>query len=109
MKKQVYLLSIVALVFLVLSCANTTYIEKNYSKNLQKLKNSPSYESNTVQLTKEYMVHSSRAKEIRDYFKANANLDLDALAASENQPGKSLLSLQFLLQKIFHMIIKKNL
>ena len=85
MKKIFYLqVFVFFLCFFFVSCANTNYIEKNYSKNILLLKNSKPYISSTEHtINKQYLVDQERASQIREYFKENTELDLDIIAASQ--------------------------
>ena len=67
---------------LFISCANTTYIEKNYSTNIKKLKDCKPYTTESVSFEFKDLVDQNQAAVIREYFKQNAGLDLDALATS---------------------------
>ena len=84
-KLTFYIASVVSCVIFLASCASTSYIEKNYSLNTELLKSCAPYATGSCQLEKTYLVDEERALQIREYFKANAGLDLEELAAS----GKS--------------------
>lgn len=81
------------------SCASTSYIERNYAENLQKLASCAPYTDEPVEFTSEYLVDEERAAEIRAYFKANAGLDLDALAASEKTTWEKAVELAVFVAK----------
>lgn len=76
-----FFLSFVLAAFLI-SCVSSTYIEKNHTKNLQKLKDCKPYTSEAVSFEFQKLVDEEEAALIRSYFKENAGLDLEALAAS---------------------------
>ncbi len=100
MKKIIpHCLFILAFLFTLTSCASTSYIEKNHEKNVQRLKDCAPYTTEDVSIQKQYLVNEQRAKEIRDYFKANANLDLDALAASEKSTWEKSVELAVFVAK----------
>lgn len=84
MKKLIILLS---LSLLFISCASTDYVEKNHSKNVELLKISTPYTSSEFTASrpeaKANLVDQARATQIREYFKANTTLDLDAISASQ--------------------------
>ena len=80
-----YCLCVLTFLLVLSSCVSGDYVEKDYEKNVQLLKNCTTYTTEAVPLPKKNMVDEQRAKEIRSYFKDNANLDLDALMSS----GKS--------------------
>ena len=71
---------ILAAVFI--SCVNTTYIERDYSKNIEKLKTCKPYTEEPVLFEFKELVDPNQAAIIRSYFKENAGLELEALAAS---------------------------
>ena len=81
------------------SCVSTSYIERNYAENIQKLASSAPYTDEPVEFTSEYLVDEERAAEIRAYFKANAGLDLDALAASEKTTWEKAVELAVFVAK----------
>jgi len=72
-----------SMLMLLTSCSSLNYIEKNHEKNIEKIKNCAPYNSEPVNFEIKNLVDSERAAEIRAYFRKNAGLDLDALAASE--------------------------
>ena len=74
---------IAAFVLLSISCASSNYIEKNYPQNRQLIKDSAAYKPGSQTINKQYLVDQERAAQIREYFKQNAQLDLDELAASD--------------------------
>ncbi len=84
---------------LFVSCASTDYIEENYDANVQKLVSCAPYTDEPVEFTSEYLVDEVRAAEIREYFKANAGLDLDALAASEKTTWEKAVELAVFVAK----------
>ncbi len=92
------------------SCASTGYIERNYSANVQKLVSCAPYTDEPVEFTSEYLVDEERAAEIREYFKVNAGLDLDALAASEKTTWEKAVELAvFVAKNIPHDNQKKQI
>ena len=82
MKKLFCLISL-ALTFLLTACTSSSYIEKNHQLNIQKLQTAAAYNSEPVNFEIKHMVDEKQAAKIRAYFKENADLDLDALAASQ--------------------------
>ena len=104
MKKSFYSLFVTAaLVLFVSSCASTNYIEKNYTQNIQLLKNSADYKPGSQTIQKQYLVDQERAAQIREYFKQNAGLDLDALAAADKTTWQKATELAvFVAQNIPH-------
>ena len=99
MKKSFYYGVIAALVFVCASCASTGYVEKNYSKNIELLKTCEPYASGTAPIEKEYLIDEVRAQEIREYFKTNAGLDLDALASSDKSTWEKAMELAIFVAK----------
>ncbi|MBR4179520.1 MAG: hypothetical protein IKR45_02335, partial [Treponema sp.] len=65
-----------------ISCQSSNYIEKEYEVNLKKLKTCEPYTDEPVAFEIKYLVDAEQAAVIREYFKENAGLDLEALAAS---------------------------
>ena len=83
---------ITAFVILLASCVSTDYVENDYEKNVALLKNAAPYTTATTQtLQKEYLVDQTRAEQIREYFKTNTSLDLDAIAASQKSTWEKAL------------------
>ena len=110
MKKTLYHIVIAALVLVCASCASTGYVEKNHSKNVELLKTCEPYVAGTESVQKEYLVDEQRALEIRQYFKTNAGLDLDALAASDKSTWEKAVELAvFVAKNIPHDNQKKFL
>ena len=81
------------LCFAAVSCSSTNYIEKNYEDNLEKLRACAPYTDETVDFEIVEAVDEARAAEIRAYFKQNAGLDLDAIAASPKSTWQKALEL----------------
>ena len=79
--KFFYSLCLIYCVFFI-SCQSSNYIEKDYEVNLKKLKTCEPYTDEPVTFEIKYLVDAEQAAVIRDYFKENAGLDLEALAAS---------------------------
>ena len=75
-----YCLFVSTLLISFTSCSD--YVLENYKRNVQRLKDCAPYTTEDVSIQKQYLVDEQRAQQIRTYFKSNANLDLDALAAS---------------------------
>ena len=101
MKKFTYtkILATVVCLFLA-SCASTNDIEKNYEKNVELLKAAAPYTIDTTQtIKKEYLVDQARAAQIREYFKANTSLDLDAIAASQKSTWEKALDIAIFVAK----------
>ena len=92
-------LSAALVTLLFASCASTSYIERDYPENLQKLASCAPYTDEPVEFTSEYLVDEERAAEIRAYFKANTSLDLDALAASEKTTWEKAVELAVFVAK----------
>ncbi len=67
---------------LFFSCAGTNYIIADYEDNKQKLVLCQAYTDGLYGIETSYLVDEERAAEIRGYYKENAGLDLDELAAS---------------------------
>ena len=108
MKKFLFATALIALLFV--SCASTDYIERNYDENVQKLASCAPYTDEPVEFTSEYLVDEERSAEIREYFKANAGLDLDALAASEKTTWEKAVELAiFVAKNIPHDNQKKQI
>ena len=89
MKKLIYILFTV-LFFLFISCGKSmsdddyvSYVVSNYKINADKIKNAAPYTTDPADFELTESIDPERATEIRKYFKENAGLDLDALAASE--------------------------
>ena len=91
--------AVAAFLFACVSCASTNYIEKNYSKNVELIKSSAPYKTGTAELKKEYQVDPEIAGQIRQYFKDNAGLDLDALAASDKSTWEKSVELAVFVAK----------
>ena len=106
---------IAAFVILLVSCASTDYVENDYEKNVALLKNAVPYTTDTTQnLQKEYLVDQTRAEQIREYFKTNSSLDLDAIAASQKSTWEKALDVAvFVAKNIPHnnqkeMLVERN-
>lgn len=92
------------------SCVNTSYIEKDYSKNLKKLKACEPYTNEAVRFEFKDFVDQDEAAKIRKYFKENAGLDLEALAASSKTTWEKAVELAcFVAKNIPHDNQKKGL
>lgn len=83
-KRFLYISCIVLSVLLVLltACSSLGYIERDHQKNIEKLQTAAAYNSEPVNFEIKYMVEEEQAAKICAYFKENADLDLEALAAS---------------------------
>ena len=100
MKKSFYSFFVTAVFLLfVTSCASSDYVEKNYTQNVARLKKSAAYTTGSVSLTKEYRVDENRVAQIRAYFKENAGLDLDAIAASDKSTWEKSVELAVFVAK----------
>ena len=100
MKKIIrFLITVTTSVFLFASCISSSYIEKNYTKNLKYLKSCEPYTTDGPEIQKEYLVEQARAAEIREYFKENAALDLDELAASSKSTWEKSVELAVFVAK----------
>lgn len=101
---------------LAASCASTNYIEKNYPENMQKLMECQAYNDEVVDsaLSAAFeireIIDPVQAKKIREYFKENAGLDLDALAASPKTTWEKAVELAvFVAKNVPHDNQKKPL
>ena len=98
----------------LMSCNSSGYVEKDYSKNIEKLQNCGGYNSTPVNLGKQNLVDEERAAQIRAFFKENARLDLDELAASDKTTWEKSVELAvFVAKNIPHdnqkeMLEKRN-
>ena len=81
------------------ACTSLDYIEKDYQKNVEKLQASQPYNSKTGDFQNRYMVEEEQASIICKYFKENAGLDLEALAASEKSTWEKSLELAVFVAK----------
>lgn len=99
-----------AVVTMLSGCASSGYIEKNYSKNIEKLQTCGTYDDAPVEFEMKYLVDEERAEEIRAYFKENTSLDLYAVAASEKSTWEKAVELAvFVAKNIPHDNQKKML
>lgn len=105
---------------LAVSCASSNYIERDYDKNLQKLMECQAYDEGGTAEAGDFAVPAAfeireiidpeQAKKIREYFKENADLDLDALAASPKATWEKAVELAvFVAKNIPHDNQKKGL
>ncbi len=105
---------------LAVSCASSNYIERDYDKNLQKLMECQAYDEVGTAEVGDFAVPAAfeireiidpeQAKKIREYFKENAGLDLDALAASPKATWEKALELAvFVAKNVPHDNQKKGL
>ena len=101
MKKTVVfgILSSLVCGFVILSCASLDIIEKNKEANIAKLQACQPYNSKTADFQNKVMVEEEQAAIIRKYFKENAGLDLEALAASEKSTWEKALELAVFVAK----------
>ena len=106
---------IAAFVILLASCASTDYVENDYEKNVELLKTAAPYKTDTTKnFQKEYLVDQTRAAQIREYFKTNTSLDLDAIAASKKTTWEKALDVAvFVAKNIPHnnqkeMLVERN-
>ncbi len=90
MRKLFSVILFTVLFFLFISCGNkmsdddyVNYVVSNYKVNVDKIKKAAPYTTDSVDFEITENIDPERAAEIRKYFKENAELDLDALAASE--------------------------
>ena len=81
MKKRFVFISCILVAFLT-SCSSLRYVENEHQRNIEKLQVSAAYNSEPVNFEIKYMVDEEQAAKIRAWFKENAGLNLDALAAS---------------------------
>ena len=70
-------------ILMLASCASTDYVMEDYEDNRQKLVDCQEYTAETQVFEFRDFVDDERAAEIRSYFKENAGLDLEAVAAAE--------------------------
>ena len=106
---------IAAFVILLASCASTDYVENDYEKNVELLKTAAPYTTDTTKnFQKEYLVDQTRAAQIREYFKTNTSLDLDAIATSQKSTWEKALDVAvFVAKNIPHnnqkeMLVERN-
>ncbi|MBO4319053.1 MAG: hypothetical protein J5857_01115 [Treponema sp.] len=99
--KKIYAYSLFVLAFLLVfsSCVSGDYVEKDYEKNIQLLKNCAQYSTEAVSIQKQNLIDGERAQEIRSYFKDNTNLDLDALMISEKTTWEKTVELAVFVAK----------
>ena len=103
-----------AVVTMLSGCASSGYVEKNHSKNVEKLQTAGAYDDAPVNFEMKYLVDEARAEEIRAYFKENTSLDLYAVAASEKSTWEKAVELAvFVAKNIPHdnqkeMLEKRN-
>ena len=111
MKKNIFkILSLLTLTLIFTSCTDENDVEKNYARNVEQLKNCAPYTQEEVPFQKEYKVDEDRAREIRQYFKDNTDLDLDALAASGKSTWEKAVELAiFVAKNIPHDNQKKQI
>ena len=109
--KTHFIVIITAFVILLASCASTDYVENDYEKNVELLKTAAPYTTDATQnLQKEYLVDQTRAALIREYFKTNTSLDLDAIAASQKSTWEKALEVAvFVAKNIPHNNQKESL
>ena len=88
-----YAVAVVSCTLFLASCASTSYVEKNYESNIKKLKQCRTYDTEPVSFEILPVIDEERAAEIRLYFKQNAGLDLDALAASSESTWEKAVTL----------------
>ena len=98
MKKRLVYISCILLILLT-ACSSLDYIQRDHSKNREKIKNGGAYNSKTAEFEIRYLVDEERAAEIRAYFKENAGLDLDTLAASEKSTWEKTVELAVFVAK----------
>ena len=98
MKKTFLLYSLLVTLF-VTACSSLDYVVRDYQKNVEKLQTCQPYNSKTAEFLNRYMVEEEQAAIIRKYFKENAGLDLEALAASEKSTWEKTLELAVFVAK----------
>lgn len=98
MKKRVLYISCLFLLLLT-SCTSLNYVEKGHQKNIGKLQTCAAYNSEPVNFEIKMMVDEEQAARIRAYFKEKADLDLEALAASQISTWEKALQLAVFVAK----------
>ena len=81
MKKTVQLFVGISALFFM-ACSSMTYVEKDHTKNIDKLKGAAPYNSEPANFEVQSLEDENQAQIIRTYFKENTSLDLNALASS---------------------------
>ena len=106
MRKPVYIILFTALLFSFISCGKSMsddeyvdYVVSNYKVNADKIKNAAPYTSGPADFEITENIDPNRAAEIRTYFKENADLDLDALKASEKTTWEKAMELAIFVAK----------
>ncbi|MCR4900187.1 MAG: transglutaminase-like domain-containing protein [Treponema sp.] len=91
--KGAVLFLILFLTGILVSCVNTNYIEKNHESNIKKLKACQPYTNQPVSFEFKNLINQEEAAQIREFFKSNTELDLEALAASSKTTWEKSLEL----------------
>lgn len=99
--KKSFLFSVGLIIFFFSACSSTNYIERNHMENIEKIQNCAPYnqEGASSEFEIKYLIDENRAAEIRAYFKENAGLDLDALAASDKSTWEKAVELAVFVAK----------
>ena len=83
----------VLLCVLNISCQSSDYVEREYTVNVKKLKDCQPYTQEPVTFEIKDLVDAGQASIIRDYFKTNTELDLDAVAVSSKSTWEKSLEI----------------
>ena len=94
-----YVCGFCVVVMMLASCASTDSVMGEYGGNKQKLIDCPQYTAETHVFEFKDCVDEMRAAEIRAYFKANAGLDLEAVAAAETTTWEKAVELAVFVAK----------
>lgn len=83
------------------ACVSSEYVVRDHMNNIQKIQNCAPYNQDLASSEFEikYLIDEKRAVEIRAYFKENAGLDLDELAASDKSTWEKCVELAVFVAK----------
>lgn len=84
---------------MIASCASTDYVIEDYEDNRQKLVDCQEYTAETQVFEFRDFVDDERVAEIRSYFKENAGLDLEAVAAADTTTWEKAVELAVFVAK----------
>ena len=95
------LLIFVLIIVFLSGCSSSEYVVRNHMNNIEKIQTCAPYnqESASSEFDIKYLIDEKRAAEIRAYFKENAGLDLDALAASDKSTWEKSVELAVFVAK----------
>ena len=106
MRKLFFIIPFAALLFSFISCGKSMsdddyvkYVVEYYKVNAEKLKNAAPFTTGPADFEITENIDPDRAAEIRAYFKKNAGLDLDALAACEKTTWDKAMELALFVAK----------